>query len=283
MVHFYVAPETLAEGASFSDTSEYGVPAITKQTEAIAFLKNLPLNPHPNVFGLHENADITSAINETDTLFANMVSMSQSGGAKGAAGTSKEDIVTMKANDILARIPASLNVAEAAAKYPVLYNESLNTVVVQEVIRFNRLLETVNKSLKDVLKAMKGIVVMSESLELISTSVFNNQVPDAWFAVGYPSLKPLASWVVDLEERLSFVKKWLDHGHPSVFWISGFFFPQAFMTGVLQASEFEILKSDLRSLLRIFTAAKEIIPAPDLSTELCSQNEVSDRHHLVGL
>jgi hypothetical protein len=130
---------------------------------------------------------------------------------------------------------------------------------------------------------MKGIVVMSESLELISTSVFNNQVPDAWFAVGYPSLKPLASWVVDLEERLSFVKKWLDHGHPSVFWISGFFFPQAFMTGVLQASEFEILKSDLRSLLRIFTAAKEIIPAPDLSTELCSQNEVSDRHHLVGL
>jgi dynein heavy chain len=236
MVHYYVAPETLAEGASFSGTAEYNVPVITKQSEAIAFLRSLPLNPHPNVFGLHENADITSAINETDTLFANMVSMSQSGGAKGGAGTSKEDIVTLKANDILSRIPASLNVAEAAAKYPVLYNESLNTVLVQEVIRFNRLLETVNKSLKDVLRAMKGIVVMSESLELISTSVFNNQVPDAWFAVGYPSLKPLASWVVDLEERLAFVKKWIDYGHPSVFWISGFFFPQAFMTGVLQAS-----------------------------------------------
>jgi dynein heavy chain len=165
-----------------------------------------------------------------------MLSMSQSGGAKGGAGSSKEDIVTMKANDILARIPASLNVAEAAAKYPVLYNESLNTVLVQEVIRFNRLLDRVNKSLKDVLKAMKGIVVMSESLELISTSVFNNQVPEAWFAVGYPSLKPLASWVVDLEERLAFVKKWIAYGHPSVFWISGFFFPQAFMTGVLQVS-----------------------------------------------
>jgi dynein heavy chain len=53
-------------------------------------------------------------------------------------------------------------------------------------------------------------------------------------------LKPLASWVVDLEERLAFVKKWIDHGHPSVFWISGFFFPQAFMTGVLQASSYEI-------------------------------------------
>jgi dynein heavy chain len=240
MVHFYVAPETIVEGATFSSTAEYVVPVISKQSEAITFLKSLPLNPHPNVFGLHENADITSAINETDTLFANMVSMSQSGGSKGGAGSSKEDIVAMKANDILARIPAFLNVAEAAAKYPVLYNESLNTVLVQEVIRFNRLLENVNKSLKDVLKAMKGIVVMSESLELISTSVFNNQVPEAWFAVGYPSLKPLASWVVDLEERLAFVKKWLDHGHPSVFWISGFFFPQAFMTGVLQASAVEL-------------------------------------------
>jgi dynein heavy chain len=47
-------------------------------------------------------------------------------------------------------------------------------------------------------------------------------------------MKPLASWIEDLNERTGFLQNWYDKGTPIVFWISGFFFPQAFLTSTMQ-------------------------------------------------
>jgi len=75
---------------------------------------------------------------------------------------------------------------------------------------------------------------MSADLEAAFEALYSNAVPAIWSKVAFPSLKPLAAWVVDLEERLNFIKAWQDRGTPISYWVSGFFFPQAFLTGTLQ-------------------------------------------------
>lgn len=101
----------------------------------------------------------------------------------------------------------------------------MNTVLAQEVIRYNKLLNVMAKYLKDVQKALKGEVVMSEDLDKMSTSLFNNQVPDIFSGVGPLSLKPLSSWILDVNQRIKFIGKWINESMPPAFWLSGFFFP----------------------------------------------------------
>mmetsp|Transcript_28830 Transcript_28830/g.26121 ORF Transcript_28830/g.26121 Transcript_28830/m.26121 type:complete len:188 (-) Transcript_28830:337-900(-) len=110
----------------------------------------------------------------------------------------------------------------------------MNTVLQQELLRFNKLLTTVIKSLQQLSKAIEGLVVMSAELEEVYNKMFDNQVPDLWHKVAYPSRKPLGSWINDLIKRLQFMDKWIAEGAPNTFWISGFYFTQSFLTGTLQ-------------------------------------------------
>lgn len=78
---------------------------------------------------------------------------------------------------------------------------------------------------------------MNEELELHGIKMMNNEVPFRWTeekGCGFLSIKPLSNWMLDLNDRMDFLKKWEAQGTPFCYWLSGFFFPQAFLTGIKQ-------------------------------------------------
>jgi len=203
-----------------------------KVTEYRNNIAGLPLNPHPNIFGLHENADIACANNETQELCDIMLSLQPK--VSSGSGKSRDDAVREVAMALQERHLKPFDMVALTERYPLTYEESMNTVLSQEAVRFNKLIVIHNRTIADLLKALKGLVVMSGELEAMADALYTNQVPTVWSTVAYPSLKPLAAWVEDLIQRINFIADWERLGAPAAFWVSGFFFPQAFLTGTLQ-------------------------------------------------
>lgn len=230
-------PSTLAEDYKYSPSGIYYAPDYETLQEYRDYVESFPQIDEPEIFGMHENANIAYQIQETTNLINTVLDV-QPRLSSGGAGKSNDDIVYELAESILEKLMDKLDIEEANQEMfqPDAKGRlnSLTTVLTQEVDRFNKLLRVIKNSLLQLQKAIKGFVVMSEELEMVYNAFLNNQVPGLWANAAYPSLKPLGSWVNDLVYRCAFVENWIKWGQPKSFWLSGFFFPQGFLTGVLQ-------------------------------------------------
>jgi len=227
---------------SFSPSGTYKMPHVLQEgpddrfqgtiDQYFEFVETLPNDAPPEVFGFHENAEITCMTNDTVTLCDIILSLQPR--TAGGGGKSREDQIDELAMDINQRVPGPYDTEPIEKSYPVVYEESMNTVLQQEIIRYNKLLGVMKSTGNDIRKALVGQMVMTDELDAMGTSMYNQQVPEIWSKAAYPSLKPLAAWANDLLERLDFLNRWIEGGVPAIFWISGFFFPQAFLTGTKQ-------------------------------------------------
>ena len=137
------------------------------------YIESLPLNPEPEAFGLHANANIICAENETKEVFQTIMSLQSSSGTSGGdGGMSREEVLDSMCEKISTTIAQPFDVESIRMMYPLAYNESMNTVLVQECGRYNNVIRIIHATLPVLRDALKGLKVMTVELENMANAIF---------------------------------------------------------------------------------------------------------------
>lgn len=208
----YINPDVVADNHyKFADVDErFMVPRKTEHREILRYVdENYPSLAAPDIYGLHANSGITRDLQTSKTLLDSMILILGSEVASGgAAGVSADQLLLDTVKYIVREMPENMDVEGAKKKYPVDYNESMNTVITQEMERFLKLQIEIRASCCDVENATHGIIVMTPELEGVISAIKLNRIPAKWMKKSYPSLKNLASYMQDLYKRLNWLHHW---------------------------------------------------------------------------
>eukprot|EP00397_Hematodinium_sp_SG-2012_P000063 GEMP01000063.1.p1 GENE.GEMP01000063.1~~GEMP01000063.1.p1 ORF type:complete len:2825 (+),score=742.06 GEMP01000063.1:2672-11146(+) len=231
--HFF-CPAALQPKFMLSSLTAYYIPEDASLHGYANYVRDLPFTEPPEAFGQHVNAEIASALQDTDDMLSTLLSIRGGGGEGGAEGKSKDDVVLEQIDNLLAKIPGPLDWDDIAERNES-DNSPLKVCLLQEIERYNDLLVYVRHSLVLLRKGIEGFVVISDEQETILDALFMGRVPRAWPSA-YPSVKPLPTWTPDLIERVDMLYQWGMLGAPKLFWLGGFTYPTGFLTALLQAS-----------------------------------------------
>eukprot|EP00752_Nemacystus_decipiens_P017827 g15983.t1 len=237
IMRLYFDPGLLDDSYRFSESGTYYAPREGSLEELKEYTRSLPVEDPPETFGLHPNADITFQQNFTNNALGTVIALSGGGGGEGGDAGDTDAQVAEGAKIIASRMPEPFDVRKGHEETFKKVDGAMNSLGVflgQEAVRFNGLVAVMRATLSELQKAIRGIVVMSGPLEEMYNCFLFQRVPPSWEKAGYPCLKPLASWTEDFFGRIAFIGDWLTKGPRPSYWLSGFFFPQGFMTGVKQ-------------------------------------------------
>ncbi|XP_076764569.1 dynein heavy chain at 16F [Xylocopa sonorina] len=234
----FFSPKILNINYVYSPSGKYYCPVYETLEEYKNFVETFPIIDDPEVFGMHENANIIYQLKEAQFILNTILEV-QPQESVTSEGKSSSDIAYEVADMIKGRIRSKIDIVKCNPQHLIRDSvgrlPSLTVVLLHEVDRYNVLLKRIHISIENLQRAIKGFVVMSEELEKVFVAFINNQVPQIWHNVNvYPSLKTLGSWIRNLELRIDFIQIWLIDIKPISFWISGLSFPQGFLTGMLQ-------------------------------------------------
>ncbi|KAJ3039942.1 Dynein heavy chain 10, axonemal [Rhizophlyctis rosea] len=242
---------------------QYKVPMHGTRDDYLTYIEGLPLTNAPDVFGLHPDAEIGYLTTAVKDMWNQLISL-QPRTSEGAGGISREEFISNIASDIQAKLPTPFDI-------PRIY-KSIGTpsptqvVLLQELERWNMLVDRMASSLRDLRRALKGEIGMSAKLDELANSLFNGALPNLWRSLAPQTEKGLGSWMLHFERRFQQYSTWIKSGEPPVMWLSGLHVPEAYITALVQTTcrknGWPLDRSTLYTTVTEHTDPKEITERP---------------------
>ncbi|KAJ3018931.1 Dynein heavy chain 10, axonemal [Thoreauomyces humboldtii] len=212
---------------------QYKVPRHGSRDDYLTYIEGLPLTNAPDVFGLHPDAEIGYLTTAVKDMWTQLISL-QPRTAEGAGGISREEFISNIASDIQAKLPTAFDIPRI---YKAIGTPSPTQVVLlQELERWNILVERMAASLKDLRRALKGEIGMSAKLDELASALFNGMLPGMWRSLAPQTEKGLGGWMNHFERRFQQYATWIKNGEPIVMWLSGLHVPEAYITALVQTT-----------------------------------------------
>jgi len=241
---------TLAPGFKSPDPMKFDREAYRKYIE-----EKLPTEI-PQMFGLHPNAEIGYLTTLSETLFETILSISGGSGSGGGSDDKVKTIITT----FIGNLPNDFNMREIEEKAKE-RNPYIN-VCLQECERMNGLLQEIRTSLNDLDNGLKGVLNITDAMEVLQNKLALNMIPPFWEKKAYQSKKTLLNWFDDMILRYAQLVEWTEAMEtPIVLWISALFNPMSYLTAIMQV-----------------TARKAQLPLDDmvLSTEVTNSRDKTE-------
>lgn len=113
-------------------------------------------------------------------------------------GISRDDFIDSVAADILAKMPKPFEVFRIK-KQLMMSLTPTGVVLLQELDRYNALVELIERTLVLLRKAIAGEIGMDQMLDNVATSLFNGQLPAEWRKLAPATCKQLGGWMEHLK------------------------------------------------------------------------------------
>uniref|UniRef100_A0A4W2DV70 Dynein axonemal heavy chain 8 n=1 Tax=Bos indicus x Bos taurus TaxID=30522 RepID=A0A4W2DV70_BOBOX len=218
---------------SFCFYTGYKIPVCKTLDQYFEYIQSLPSLDNPEVFGLHPNADITYQSNTASAVLETITNIQPKESGSGV-GETREAIVYRLSEDMLSKLPPDYVPHEVKARLIKMgHLNSMNIFLRQEIDRMQKVISILRSSLNDLKLAIEGTIIMSENLRDALDNMYDARIPQIWKRVSWDS-STLGFWFTELLERNAQFSTWIFEGRPNVFWMTGFFNPQGFLTAMRQ-------------------------------------------------
>ncbi|XP_046400520.1 dynein axonemal heavy chain 8 [Ischnura elegans] len=212
---------------------KYPIVVLSEIEQYMEAIENMPPSDPPQVYGLSSNADITYQTNFVNETLSTIVSIQPKETSVGG-GESRESVVARAAQEMLDKLPKNYDPHHVKERLKIMgAMNSMNIFLRQEIDRMQRVISLVRATLQDLLLAIEGTIIMNENLRDALDNCYDARVPNSWKKGSWVSTS-LGFWFTELLDRNQQFSSWIYEARPNVFWMTGFFNAQGFLTAMRQ-------------------------------------------------